>query len=92
MDEVGRAGAQAGATTMVVAAISKDIRGRYTLGSSTSQPRRRRNSRAHGSSSSSTSRDFRSYTAGITPSAAQPLEKLGKTTPPTAARKSAPPA
>ena len=51
---------------MVVAAISKDIRGRCTLGSSTSHPRRCRNSRTHGSStgtstSTSTSRDFRSY-------------------------------
>ena len=63
VDEVGRAGAQTGATTMVVAAISKDIRGRCTLGSSTSHPRRCHNSRTHGSSSSSTStsRDFRSY-------------------------------
>ena len=63
VDEVGRAGAQAGATTMVVAAISKDIRGRCTMGSSTSHPRRCRNSRLHGSSSSSstTSRNFHSY-------------------------------
>ena len=61
-DELGRAGAQAGATTMVVAAISKDIRGRCTLGSSTSHPRRCCNSRTHGSSSSSSSsRNFRSY-------------------------------
>ena len=36
VDEVSRVGAQAGATTMVVAAISKDIRGRCTLGRSTS--------------------------------------------------------
>ena len=63
MDEVGRAGAQAGATTMVVAAISKGIRGRCTLGGSTSHPRRCHNSRTHGStsSSSSTSHDFCSY-------------------------------
>ena len=63
VDEVDRAGAHAGATTRVVAAISKDIRGRCTMGSSTSHPRRCRNSRRHGSSSSSssTSRIFRSY-------------------------------
>ena len=54
----GRQGRHSGgATTMVVAAIS-----RCTLGSSTSHPRRCRNSRTHGSSSSSsTSRNFRSY-------------------------------
>ena len=48
---------------MFVAAISsKDIRGRCTLGSSTSHPRRCHNRRAHGSSSStSTRRDFRSH-------------------------------
>ena len=64
MDEVGRAGAQAGATMMVVAAITKGIRGRCTLGSSTSHPRRCHNSHTHGSSTSSTSstgRDFCSY-------------------------------
>ena len=61
VDEVGRAGAQAGATTMVVAAISKDIRDRCTLGSSTSHPRRCRNSHTHGSSRSCTNRNFRSY-------------------------------
>ena len=50
---------------MVVAAISKDIRGRCTMGSSTSHPRRCRNSRTHGStsSSSSTSGNFRSYSS-----------------------------
>ena len=63
VDEASKPGAQAGATTMLVAAISKDIRGRCTLGSSTSHPRRCHNSRTHGSrsSSSSSSRDFRSY-------------------------------
>ena len=62
MDEVGRADAQAGATTMVVAAISKDIRGRCTMGSSTSHPPRSLKSRTHSSSSSSsTSRNFRSH-------------------------------
>ena len=63
MDEVGRAGAQVGATTVVVAAISKDVRGRCTLGSSTSHPRRCHNSRTHGSTSTSTStsHDFCSY-------------------------------
>ena len=79
VDEVDRAGAQAGATTMVVCAISKDIRGRCTMGSSTSKPRRCRNSRTHGnssSSSSSTSRHFYSHnswgrtTASPTPGAA----------------------
>ena len=60
VDGVGKAGAQAGATAMVVAATSKGIRGRCTLGSSTSHPRQCRNSRTH-SSSSSSSRDFRSY-------------------------------
>ena len=66
VDEAGKAGAQAGATTMVVAAISsKDIRGRCTLGSSSSHPRRCHNSRTHGSSSNSTStsRDFRSHSS-----------------------------
>ena len=60
MDEVCRAGAQAGATTMVGAAISEDIRGRCIMGSSISHPRRCRNSRTHGksSSSSSTSHNF----------------------------------
>ena len=60
VDEVGRVDAQAGATTMVGAAITKDIRGRCTMGSSTSHPRRRHNSRTPGnsSSSSSTSRNF----------------------------------
>ena len=63
VNEVGKTGAQAGATTMVVAAISKNIRGRCTMGSSTSHPRRCHNSRTHSSSSSSsssTSRNFRS--------------------------------
>ena len=48
---------------MVVAAISKDIRGRSTLGSSTRHPWQCHNSRTHGSSfsTSSTSRNFRSY-------------------------------
>ena len=55
VDGVGRAGAQAGATTMVGAAISKDICGRCTMGSSISHPRRCRNSRTHGNSSSSSS-------------------------------------
>ena len=76
VDEAGRAGAQAGATTTVGAAISKDIRGRCTMGSSTSHPRRCRNSRTNGnsssSSSSSTSRNFnRDRTTGSpTPGAA----------------------
>ena len=78
VDEVGRAGAQAGATTMVVAAINKDICGRRSMGSSTSHPRRCRNSRTHGSSSSnsSTSRNFHSHnskdrtTTSLTPGAA----------------------
>ena len=64
MDEAGKAGAQTGATTMVLVAIStKDIRGRCTPGSSTSHPRRCHNSRTHGSSTSSasTSRDFSSH-------------------------------
>ena len=64
VDEAGKAGAQAGATMMVVATISsKDIRGRCTPGSSTSRLRRYHNSHPHGSSSSSTStsRDFRSH-------------------------------
>ena len=60
--EAGRAGGQAGAMTMVGAAINKNIRDRCTMGSSTSHPRRCRNSRTHGnssnSSSSSTSRNF----------------------------------
>ena len=59
VDEVGRVGAQAAATTMVVAAISKDIRGRCTLGSSTSHLRRCHNSRTHGSTT--TSHDFCNY-------------------------------
>ena len=43
VNETGKAGAQVGATTMVVVAISsKDIRGRCTPGSSTSHPRRSR--------------------------------------------------
>ena len=66
MAEAGRAGGQAGATTMVGAAISKDIRDRCTMGSSTSHLRRCRNSRTHGnssnSSSSRTSRNFHSRT------------------------------
>ena len=55
-----RSGGQAGATTMVGAAISKDSRDRCPMGSSTSHSRRCRNSRTHGnsSSSSSTSRNF----------------------------------
>ena len=64
VDEVGKVGAQPGVTTMAVAVISsKDIRGRCTLGSSTSHPRRCHNSRAHGSNTSisSSSRDFRSH-------------------------------
>ena len=64
VDEAGKAGAQAGATTMVVAAISsKCIRGRCNPGSSTSHPRQCHNSYVNGSTStsSSTSRDFRSY-------------------------------
>ena len=62
MAEVEKAGGQAGATTMVGATISKDIRNRCTSNSSTStsHPRRCHNSRTHGnsSSSSSTSRTF----------------------------------
>ena len=60
--EAEKAGGQAGATTMVGATISKDIRNRCTSNSSTStsHPRRCHNSRTHGnsSSSSSTSRHF----------------------------------
>ena len=73
MAETGRAGGQAGATTMVGAAISMDIRDRCTMGSSTSHLRRCRNSRTHGnSSSSSTSRDFHKdrTTSSPTPGAA----------------------
>ena len=55
MAEEKRAGGQAGATTMVGAVISRDIRNRCTSNStsSTSHLRRCRNSRTHGSSSSS---------------------------------------
>ena len=63
--EAGKPGPQAGATTMVMAAISsKDVRGRCAPGSSTSHSRRLHNSRTHSSSissSSSVSHDSRSH-------------------------------
>ena len=77
VDEAGKAGAQAGDTTMVVAATSsKDIRGRCTPDSSTSRPRRCHSNRPHDSTSTSTSRNFRSHisrdrsTSSSTPGAA----------------------
>ena len=71
MDEAGRAGDRAGATTMVGDAISKDIRDRCTMGSSTSHPRRCRNSRTHGKSNSTSLNFHRDRTtSGPAPGAA----------------------